>query len=99
MSKHSAGSDLTKYSSAKKDTAMMPGSLVSASYVTIQQAAGNFWTGLLICQKCKIKPSSYALHGVLMELHCSKCNTCQNCSAAHTIEHRLDWSKKIVSNY
>ena len=59
----------------KKHATEINTGLRPASYVMIQQDAGSCWTGLLICQKCKMKPTSYALlNDWFMELHCGKCN-------------------------
>ena len=62
-------------SSKKKHATEINTGLRPESYVMIQRDAGSCWTGLLICQKCKMKPTSYALlNDWFMELHCGKCN-------------------------
>ena len=58
----------------KKPATLKPKALTPASYSRIQQAGGSCWTGLLICQKCQMKPTSYYVDNWLMELHCSNCN-------------------------
>ena len=58
----------------KKMATLKPKALTPASYSRIQQAGGSFWIGLLIYQKCQMKPTSYYIDNWLMELHCSNCN-------------------------
>ena len=69
----------------KKPATLKPKALTPASYSRIQQAGGSCWTGLLICQKCQMKPTSYYVDNWLMELHCSNCNNryqvCTLCSS------------------
>ena len=69
----------------KKPATLKPKALTPASYSRIQQTGGSCWTGLLICQKCQMKPTSYYVDNWLMELHCSNCNNryqvCTLCSS------------------
>ena len=70
MLKRPPTSDLLKfYSSVKKPVRLKPRALLPASYVTIQQAAGSCWTGLRMCLEYKIKPTSYDINCMLMELY------------------------------
>ena len=67
---------ITPSSPEKKHATQINSDLISASYVTIQRSAGSCWTGLLICQKCQIKPTHYLLlNDWLMELYCGTCNS------------------------